>query len=174
MAPTLALCSVGVYAWSWRLREFWKTGLWPLYSAWHSFTHPGRSSSSRSWRWGGWWTTSSWSSWSRASRRPRCHTFTPKRIFTTYIVASSQDPEQGCQMAHFQTKSPNLGKFWRLLQCIFCDHLVYFTAIRYRYFMVIWYIFPVLQCRTKKNLAALIQSPVLKNKTLFPNLQSPT
>jgi hypothetical protein len=58
---------------------------------------------------------------------------------------------EGCQMAYFQTKNPNLAKFWRVLQWkmlvnymaiwsivrllgIFCGHLVYF--------MVIWYIFP--------------------------------
>jgi hypothetical protein len=34
---------------------------------------------------------------------------------------------QGCQMVCFQTKNPNLGKFWRVY--IFYDHLVYFTAI---------------------------------------------
>jgi hypothetical protein len=37
---------------------------------------------------------------------------------------------QGCQMVCFQTKYPNLGKFWKvLLRKIFYDHLVYFTAI---------------------------------------------
>jgi hypothetical protein len=25
-------------------------------------------------------------------------------------------PEQGCQMVSFQTKNPNLGKFWRALE----------------------------------------------------------
>jgi hypothetical protein len=34
--------------------------------------------------------------------------------------------DQGCQMAHFQTKSTNLGKFWRVLQWTM---LVYFIAI---------------------------------------------
>jgi hypothetical protein len=59
---------------------------------------------------------------------------------------------QGCQMVCFQTKNPNLGKFWRALDwkmliCfmviwnilwpfgIFYDHLVQFVFI--------WYIFPV-------------------------------
>jgi hypothetical protein len=65
---------------------------------------------------------------------------------------------QGCQMAHFQNKNPNLGKFWRVLQWkmlvyfvwpygILCGHLVKF--------MVIWYNFSALVCCTKKNLAAL-------------------
>jgi hypothetical protein len=71
---------------------------------------------------------------------------------------------QGCQMAHFRTKNFNLDKFLRVLQWkilvyymamwsilwlfnIFCGHLVYF--------MVIWYIFPVLVCCTTKNLATL-------------------
>jgi hypothetical protein len=57
-------------------------------------------------------------------------------------------------MAYFETKIPNLGKFWMgvaiqdvgILKAIwsilrvfglFCGHLVY-------YFMVIWYIFPAL------------------------------
>jgi hypothetical protein len=58
--------------------------------------------------------------------------------------------DQGCQMVCFQTKNPNLGKIWRILQGkilayfmtiwsnlrpleIFYGHLVYFV--------VIWYIF---------------------------------
>jgi hypothetical protein len=63
-------------------------------------------------------------------------------------------------MVFFQTKSPNFGQFWRVLQwkmlvCIFCDHYVYlgpfgiFLAILYicwlfgiftPYLLVIWYI----------------------------------
>jgi hypothetical protein len=55
---------------------------------------------------------------------------------------------QGCQMAYFENKNINLGKFWRELQWmilfyfmairfilwpfgIFCGHLVYFVAILY-------------------------------------------
>jgi hypothetical protein len=60
---------------------------------------------------------------------------------------------QGYQMVYFQTKNPNLGKFWRVLQW---KMLVYFMAIWYIfrtfgifygtlvYFEVIWYIFTVL------------------------------
>jgi hypothetical protein len=52
--------------------------------------------------------------------------------------------EQGCQMAYFQTKNPNLGKFRRAFAMkdvgIFYGHLVYFPAISV-YFMVICYIF---------------------------------
>jgi hypothetical protein len=45
-------------------------------------------------------------------------------------------PEQGCQMVYFQTKNPNLGNFWRVLQLkilvfVFNGHLVHFTAIWY-------------------------------------------
>jgi hypothetical protein len=57
---------------------------------------------------------------------------------------------RGCQMVYFQTKNPNLGKFWRALEWkmlkyfmtiwnilrtfgIFYDHLVHFVLI--------WYIF---------------------------------
>jgi hypothetical protein len=44
---------------------------------------------------------------------------------------------QGCQMIYFQTKNPNLGKFWRVLQWkmsvyVFYEHLVSL------YFMDIW------------------------------------
>jgi hypothetical protein len=77
---------------------------------------------------------------------------------------------QGCQMAYFETKNPNLGKFWMVLKWkmlvyfiaiwfiirpfgIFCGHLVYF--------MVIWYIFPVLVCCTKKKLATLVQKRIV-------------
>jgi hypothetical protein len=53
-------------------------------------------------------------------------------------------------MVYFQTKNPNLGKFWRVLQwtmlvcngyvVVYC-HLKYFVAICTSYFMVIWYMF---------------------------------
>jgi hypothetical protein len=61
-------------------------------------------------------------------------------------------------MVCFQTKNPNLGKFWRILEC---KMLVYFVSI----WSILrpWEIFygrlvyfpPVLVCCTKKNLAAL-------------------
>jgi hypothetical protein len=82
---------------------------------------------------------------------------------------AAMDEKQGCQMAYFQTQSPILGKFWRVLQWkilvyfmtiwsilppfgIYCGYLVYFIVIRYIlllcvifycylvYFIVIWYI----------------------------------
>jgi hypothetical protein len=71
---------------------------------------------------------------------------------------------QGCQMVCFQTKNLNLGKFWRALDW---KMLIYFMAIwnilrtfdiiysLLSRFVVIWYIFPVLVSRTKKNLATL-------------------
>jgi hypothetical protein len=56
---------------------------------------------------------------------------------------------QGCQMVYFQTKNPNLDKFWRALDWKML-----------KYFMTIWYIlcsfgsfFPVLVSCTKTNLA---------------------
>jgi hypothetical protein len=74
-------------------------------------------------------------------------------------------------MVSFQTKNPNLGKFWRAnfaYVYIFCKDwklLIYFMTIRNilrTYFMTIWYIlfsfwciFPVLVSYTKKNLATL-------------------
>jgi hypothetical protein len=67
-------------------------------------------------------------------------------------------------MVCFQTKNPNLDKFWRVL---LRKMLVYFIdiwsilwsfGIFYRhfvYFVVIWYVFPVLVFCTKKNPATL-------------------
>jgi hypothetical protein len=52
---------------------------------------------------------------------------------------------QGCQMVYFQTKNPNLGIFWRVLQ--------------WKMLYILWSfgIFsPVLVCCAKKNLATLI------------------
>jgi hypothetical protein len=36
------------------------------------------------------------------------HTMTSAQFRMTYLA-------QGCQMEYFQTKNPNLGKFWRVL-----------------------------------------------------------
>jgi hypothetical protein len=59
--------------------------------------------------------------------------------------------KQGCQMVCFQTKNPNLGQFWKVMQW---KILVYFMdtwsilrsfVIFYRHLVelvVIWYIFP--------------------------------
>jgi hypothetical protein len=76
---------------------------------------------------------------------------------------------QGCQMVYFQTKNPNLGKFWRALEWAL---LVYFMVIWniLRPFGicifwplgnvgVIWYISPVLVYCVKKNLATLSWHP---------------
>jgi hypothetical protein len=60
------------------------------------------------------------------------------------------DSDQGCQIVCFQTKYPNLGKFWRALEwkmLVFYGHLEYFTVIWYILWpfgkvVVIWYIFP--------------------------------
>jgi hypothetical protein len=77
----------------------------------------------------------------------------------------SGSPAKGCQMVCFQTKNPNLDKFWRVL---LWKMLVYFMTIwsilrpleilygHLVYFVVIWYIFPVLVFWTKKNLATLV------------------
>jgi hypothetical protein len=86
------------------------------------------------------------------------------------------DIRQGCQMAYFKTKNPNLGKFWRwrflrwkmlvyfmaiwsILQQfgLFCGHFVYFT--------VILYISPVLVGCTKKNLTTLVYGRVAVGTT---------
>jgi hypothetical protein len=81
---------------------------------------------------------------------------------TTLYLGGIRSHNQGCQMADFPTKNPNLGKFWRDLQW---KMLVYFMAMWsiLRPFcllcsccMVIWYIFPVLVYSTEKNLATLL------------------
>jgi hypothetical protein len=61
---------------------------------------------------------------------------------------------QGCQMFYFHTKNPDLGIFWRALEC---KLLVYFMTILIlngclEYYKPIWYslwsfgFFPVLVC----------------------------
>jgi hypothetical protein len=63
---------------------------------------------------------------------------------------------------YFQTKNPDLGKFWRILHsyCIlwplglFYGRFVYFATIWYILCAVIWLLPPV--CCIKKNLATLI------------------
>jgi hypothetical protein len=67
-------------------------------------------------------------------------------------------------MVSFQTKNPNLGKFWRALDwkmLIFYVYLEYFTDI-WEIFINIWYILlsfgtfiPVLVSSTKRNLATM-------------------
>jgi hypothetical protein len=84
---------------------------------------------------------------------------TERNIGTRYYL-KGQDSAcivsvHGCQMVQLQTKNPNLGKFWRLLQL---KVLVYFMSIwsilrpfgrfygHLVYCVVIWFIFPVLVC----------------------------
>jgi hypothetical protein len=45
-----------------------------------------------------------------------------------HVLKSVQSVSQGCQMALFQTKNPDLDKFWRVLQW---KMLVYLMAIWY-------------------------------------------
>jgi hypothetical protein len=47
---------------------------------------------------------------------------------------------QGCLMAYFQTKNPNLGQFWRVMQW---NMLVYFVAIwLFGIFFPFWFFVP--------------------------------
>jgi hypothetical protein len=62
------------------------------------------------------------------------------------LTAECLIDSQDCQMAYFQTKNPNLGKFLRDLQWkflwpfgLFHGHVVYFLAIWY-----IWWPFGIL------------------------------
>jgi hypothetical protein len=80
---------------------------------------------------------------------------------------------QCCQMVYFQTKNPNLGKFWKVFPWktlkffiailsilwpngIFNGQLVHFVGIRY--------IFTVLVFCTEKNLATLVVQVLLLKK----------
>jgi hypothetical protein len=73
------------------------------------------------------------------------------------------DPEDlhwqpGCQMVYFR---PNLGKFLRASDCKMLIYILCTFGIFYGHlgnFVTIWYIFPILVPRTKKNLATLIGS----------------
>jgi hypothetical protein len=79
-------------------------------------------------------------------------------------------------MVCFQTKNPNLGKFWRVL---LWKILVYFMAIwstlrplkifygHFVYFVVIWYIFPRFDILDQKNLATLLAMIVGVKTTIF-------
>jgi hypothetical protein len=83
---------------------------------------------------------------------------------------TTKQPEgwQGCQMVCFQTKNPNLGKFWRALEWklwiyfmavwnilrtfgIFFEHLVHLHTAHLVHFI------PVLVSCTKKDLATLLR-----------------
>jgi hypothetical protein len=74
-------------------------------------------------------------------------------------------------MAHFQTKNPDLGTFWRILQW---KMLVYYTAIGsisrllgivcglLAYFMVIWYFYRFGMLH--QTLATLLEPPFMLNQ----------
>jgi hypothetical protein len=47
-------------------------------------------------------------------------------LFMPLHRTANNESNQGCQTAYFQTKNPNLGKFWRVLRS---EMLLYFTAI---------------------------------------------
>jgi hypothetical protein len=66
---------------------------------------------------------------------------TPPRLTLSRSSRANKTQSQGCQMAYFRTKNPNLGKLlrvyfmaiWSILwpSGLFYDHLVYFVAIWY-------------------------------------------
>jgi hypothetical protein len=64
------------------------------------------------------------------------HFLVRKKIFVPpNIKQQLRLSQQGCQMVRFQTKNPNLGKFWRALGMkkvgIFYGHLELITSIWY-------------------------------------------
>jgi vacuolar-type H+-ATPase subunit I/STV1 len=83
-------------------------------------------------------------------------------------------------MVYFQTKNTSLGKFWRAFEW---KTLVYFMTIgiilwpfgiiygRLVWFVVIWYILPILVFWTKKNLATLHRSRLRNTRTEFESRQ---
>jgi hypothetical protein len=77
-------------------------------------------------------------------------------------------------MVYFQTKSPDLGNFWKVFQW---KMSVYFTNImsnlhtakwlfsgHFVHLVVIWHIYPILLCRTEKNLATLPRGEFFKTR----------
>jgi hypothetical protein len=96
--------------------------------------------------------------------------------------------KQGCQMAYFQTKNPNLGTFWKVLQCLdwwyifgnlvyftaiwyilwpfglICGHLIYFVAIWYT-IVTLWHIYPFWYVVSRK-----IWQPCCESSTWHENL----
>jgi hypothetical protein len=79
---------------------------------------------------------------------------------------------QGCQMVCFQTKNPNLGKFWSALDLenvyVFYAQMEYFSEIWEVYghlvhFVSFWYIFPFFVSCTRKNLATLVEVAEIEN-----------
>jgi hypothetical protein len=85
---------------------------------------------------------------------------------------------QGCQMVCFQTKNPDLGKFWRVLQWkIFFEHWVYLMAIgnilwtfgifcgHLVYFAPFWYFVPRKICHPcyTRQVSYLMRSICLLN-----------
>jgi hypothetical protein len=67
---------------------------------------------------------------------------------------------QGCQMVYFQTKNPNLGKFWRALDR---KILIYFMAICDIHLCSFGTFVPVL-----KNMATLVLAPFVANFSQVP------
>jgi hypothetical protein len=80
--------------------------------------------------------------WYCCYRFSGCIMYAGEHIFNVYLyyhyqhffTLSTGHLNQGCQMVCFQTKNPNLGKFWRVLDwkmfiCIFYGHWEYFMEI---------------------------------------------
>jgi hypothetical protein len=79
----------------------------------------------------------------------RKQTFCLKKKFVPLFLSRLK----GCQMVYFQTKNPNLGKFWSVLQLKICTYFmtIWYILLPFRKFIAIWYIlwsfwyiFPVL------------------------------
>jgi hypothetical protein len=62
-------------------------------------------------------------------------------------------------MVYFQTKNPNLGKFWKVFPWKMLEFLIVILYILWplEHFVVIGYISPMLVICTEKNLATLLR-----------------
>jgi hypothetical protein len=73
--------------------------------------------------------------------------------------------KQGCQMVYFQTKNPDVGKFWSVLQWkmlgIFWPFGLFYI-LPFRIFIAHLVYFSLLVFCTKKNLATLVASLLLR------------
>jgi hypothetical protein len=107
--------------------------------------------------------------WYCCYRFSGCIMYAGEHIFNVYLyyhyqhffTLSTGHLNQGCQMVCFQTKNPNLGKFWRVLDwkmficIIFYGDLGDFMTISYHLYSFGPF-FQVLVSCIKRNLATLV------------------
>jgi hypothetical protein len=93
-------------------------------------------------------------------------------IFHKFLVGEIEFLwKQGCQMAYFQTKNPDLGKIWRALEwkMLECFMVIWYILWPFGNLVVIWYIFPRLVYCVKKKLATLFEKMTLRSNCEIPH-----